>query len=142
MPSRRKHAIVAFQIRGAPMLPFNQRIKKLAKANHDFRRVLVTTPRLQVVLMALSPGEEIGMETHEDTDQVFYIVKGEGRAVVGGESHAFKRGSMVVVPAGTPHNLINDAGEGLKLFTIYVPPHHRPSGCAIQCGACTSVGSR
>jgi mannose-6-phosphate isomerase-like protein (cupin superfamily) len=108
------------------MLPFNQRIKKLAKANRDFRREVVTTPRLQVVLMALSPGEEIGMETHGDTDQLFYIVKGEGRAVVGGESHPFERGSMVVVPAGTPHNLINDAGESLKLFTVYVPPHHPP----------------
>jgi mannose-6-phosphate isomerase-like protein (cupin superfamily) len=108
------------------MLPFNQRIKKLAKANHDFRREVFTTSRLQVVLMSLQPGEEIGLETHEDTDQVFYIVKGEGYAAVGDESHAFERGSLVVVPAGTPHNLVNDSGESLKLFTLYVPPHHAP----------------
>ena len=108
------------------MVAFNQRIKKLAKLNRDFRREVFTTNRLQVVLMALEPGEDVGLETHEDTDQAFYIVKGEGRAVVGGDSHAIEKGSMVVVPAGTAHNLINDAGESMKLFTIYVPPHHPP----------------
>lgn len=108
------------------MTPFNQRIKKLARANHDFRRELVTTQRLQVVLMALKPGEDIGLETHADTDQAFYVVKGEGQAVVDGEPLRIEKGSLVVVPAGTPHNLVNDSGESMKLFTIYVPPHHPP----------------
>jgi mannose-6-phosphate isomerase-like protein (cupin superfamily) len=108
------------------MAAFNQRIKKLARMNHDFRREVVTTERLQVVLMALEAGEAIGLETHADTDQAFYIVKGEGHAVVGGESHAIEKGSLVVVPAGTPHDVINDGGESLKFFTIYVPPHHPP----------------
>lgn len=108
------------------MVAFNQPIKRLAKTNQAFRRELMTTDRLQVVLMALKPGEDIGLETHQDTDQFFYIVKGEGRAIIGGEKHAVEKGSMVVVRAGTPHNLVNDAGESLKLFTIYVPPHHPP----------------
>ena len=108
------------------MISFNQRIKKMAKLNHYFRREVFTTGRLQVVLMALQPEEEVGMETHADTDQLFYIVKGEGRAIVGGESRPIEKGSLVVVSAGTPHNLVNDAGESLKLFTIYVPPHHLP----------------
>jgi len=102
------------------------RIKKLAKANEAFRRELATTQRLQVVLMCLQPGEDIGAETHEDTDQVFVVVKGEGRAVVGEQSFAIEKGVMVIVPAGTSHNLLNDAGETLRLYTIYVPPHHAP----------------
>ena len=111
---------------GIAMSPFNLPIKRLAKTNQAFRRELMTTDRLQVVLMALQPGEEIGLETHQDTDQFFYIVKGEGRAIVDGEKHGVEKGSMIVVRAGTPHNLINDGDDSLKLFTIYVPPHHPP----------------
>jgi mannose-6-phosphate isomerase-like protein (cupin superfamily) len=79
-----------------------------------------------VVLMCLQPGEDIGEETHEDTDQVFVVVKGEGRAVVGGQTFAVEKGAMVIVPAGVPHNLVNEEGETLRLYTIYVPPHHAP----------------
>lgn len=103
-----------------------QRIKKLAKANHAFRRELTTTDRLQVVLMCLQPGEDIGEETHADTDQVFVVVKGEGHAVVDGKSEVIEKGSMVIVPAGMRHDIVNDAGESLRLYTIYVPPHHPP----------------
>lgn len=105
-------------------IDFIQRIRKLAKANDAFRRELTTTDRLQVVLMCLQPGEDIGEETHDDTDQVLVVVKGEGHAFVAGQRHAIEKGSMVVVPAGTVHNLVNDAGESLRLYTIYVPPHH------------------
>jgi mannose-6-phosphate isomerase-like protein (cupin superfamily) len=107
-------------------IDFIQRIRKLAKGNDAFRRELTTTDRLQVVLMCLQPGEDIGAEIHDDTDQVLVVVKGEGHAIVGGERHAIEKGSMVVVPAGTLHNLVNDSGESLRLYTIYVPPHHPP----------------
>ena len=103
---------------------FNQRIKKLARENTCFRREVATTTRLQVVVMCLQPGEDIGLETHAKTDQVFYVVKGQGRAVVGTDAQPIQKGSMVIAPAGTAHNLVNDSGESLRLFTLYVPPQH------------------
>jgi mannose-6-phosphate isomerase-like protein (cupin superfamily) len=106
------------------MQVFNQPIKKLAKANSAFRRELATTSRAQVVLMCLQPGEHIGEETHDDTDQLFYIVKGEGHCVVDGELQAVAKGTMLIVPAGARHDLVNDGGESMRLFTVYVPPHH------------------
>ena len=106
------------------MQVFHQPIKTLTKANSAFRRELATTSRAQVVLMCLQPGERIGEETHDDTDQMFYIVKGEGHCVVDGESQAVRKGAMLIVPAGTRHDLVNDGGESMRLFTVYVPPHH------------------
>ena len=108
------------------MAAWNQRIKKLAKQNSDFRREVATGTHAQVVLMCLQPGEEIGEETHADTDQLFYVVKGAGKIVLAGASEPIEKGSLVLVPAGMLHNLVNDADESLRLFTVYAPPHHPP----------------
>jgi len=95
-------------------------------ANNNFRKVIFTSKYGQVVLMSLLPSEEIGMEVHEVTDQFFRIDSGEGKVIIDGGEAIIGNGSAVVVPAGSQHNVINTSSEKpLKLYTIYMPPHHR-----------------
>ena len=77
--------------------------------------------------MSIPPGEDIGSEVHETVDQVLVFVKGEGRAIVGGEKHDIGAGDMFAVSAGTEHDFINTGDGDLKLFTVYSPPEH-PDG--------------
>ena len=100
---------------------------RLAQANENFRQVLFTTERSQLVLMTLRAGEEIGEEVHEGTDQVLAFVAGTGEAVIEGERQQVRAGSVVVVPAGTRHNFINAGATPLRLVTVYTPPEH-PDG--------------
>ena len=86
--------------------------------------MLFTGTRTQLVVMALLPGEEIGAEVHSAVDQLLYVVKGEGTAVLGDASEALGKGAMFCAPAGTTHNVINTGDETLKLFTVYSPPQH------------------
>ena len=96
--------------------------------NSNFREVLNTTPKSQLVVMNLKPGEEIGLEVHDNIDQFLRIEAGEGKAVLNGEEYSLEDGSAVVVPAGTDHNIINtSADKELKLYTIYSPPEHSDS---------------
>ena len=104
---------------------YNQDVSKLAKENENFRQVLFTTELSQLVLMSVAPGDDIGEETHDDTDQILSFVAGSGEAVIEGESRPIAAGSVVVVPAGPRHNFINQGGESLKLYTVYVPPNHK-----------------
>ena len=104
---------------------YNQDVSKLAKENENFRQVLFTTELSQLVLMSVAPGDDIGEETHDDTDQILSFVAGSGEAVIEGESRPIAAGSVVVVPAGARHNFINQGGEPLKLYTVYVPPNHK-----------------
>lgn len=99
-------------------------IEKEAERNEFFRRVLFSAERSQLVVMSLRPGEEIGLEVH-DGDQILCIVEGAGIAVVGGVEHKIGEDSLVFVPAGVNHNVINGKKEAMKLFTIYAPPQHR-----------------
>ena len=93
--------------------------------NENFREVLFTGPHSQLVVMALQPGEEIGMETHGDIDQFIRVETGQGKAILNGEEHDLADGSAVVIPAGTAHNIVNTSGsEALKLYSIYTPPEH------------------
>lgn len=77
--------------------------------------------------MSIPVGEEIGEETHAKNDQVFIFVDGEGEAVVGAETKKVEKYTLVVVPAGSVHNIKNTSGEPLKFLTIYAPPVH-PEG--------------
>ncbi len=96
--------------------------------NEFFREVLFTAERIQLVVMALQPGEEIGEEVHDDVDQFIRVEAGDGKAVLDGEESALGDGSIVVIPAGTRHNVINTSTtQALKLYTIYSPPEH-PDG--------------
>lgn len=99
-------------------------IEKLTEENTAFRKVLYTAHNLQLVLMALPSGQDIGMETHAKHDQFFRIEMGRGEAVIDGVRHAIKGGDGLVVPAGAEHNLTNTGDEPLRLYTIYGPPHH------------------
>jgi mannose-6-phosphate isomerase-like protein (cupin superfamily) len=96
--------------------------------NEDYRRVLYTGEYMQLVLMALQPGEEIGLETHEGHDQFIRIESGTGYAQLDEERHDLKDGSIVVIPSGAKHNVVNSsATEPLRLYTLYSPPEH-PDG--------------
>jgi mannose-6-phosphate isomerase-like protein (cupin superfamily) len=96
--------------------------------NNNFRQVLYTAPYSQLVVMTLQPGEEIGLETHDDGDQFIRVEAGQGEAVLDGEPHALSDGVAVVIPAGTEHNVINTSNaEPLRLYTVYSPPEH-PDG--------------
>ncbi len=101
-------------------------IEKDTAKNSDFRQVLYTGRYSQLVLMSLKPGEEIGMETHDDVDQFFRFEKGEGMVVIDEVKHAVKDGCAAIVPSGAKHNVINTSKTlDLKLYTIYSPPEHQ-----------------
>ncbi|MFO7777106.1 MAG: cupin domain-containing protein, partial [Nitriliruptoraceae bacterium] len=91
-----------------------------------FRRVVITGEHIQVVLMTIQPGEEIGAETHEGHDQVLFFVDGEGEAVLDGESSTVSAGDLSFVHAGVHHNFINTGSEPLRIATAYSPPEHEP----------------
>lgn len=97
---------------------------ELARENELFRQVLETGEHAQLVVMTLQAGEEIGEETHEG-DQILFFVEGEGEAVLDGQSTPVRPGDYVFVPAGTLHNFVNTGGEALRLVTTYAPPEHR-----------------
>lgn len=94
-------------------------------SNENFREVLYTDQRIQLVVMSLLPNEDIGEEVH-DLDQFIRIEQGEGKALLDGVEHVIGDGSAVVIPKGTRHNIINtSATTALKLYTIYAPPDHK-----------------
>jgi mannose-6-phosphate isomerase-like protein (cupin superfamily) len=98
-----------------------------AKANAYFRHVLATGEYTQVVVMSIPPGEDIGEEVHEDTDQALYLVEGAGRVTLDGEASDFAAGDLVLVAAGTRHNVETVGDTAMKIITTYAPPHH-PDG--------------
>jgi mannose-6-phosphate isomerase-like protein (cupin superfamily) len=103
-------------------------IEKDTLANDDYRRVVFTARHLQLVLMTLRPGEEIGKEIHVEHDQFIRIEAGTGSVVLGSEAHAIGDGSAFVIPAGVEHNVINTSRtQSLRLYTLYSPPEH-PDG--------------
>ena len=99
-------------------------IEKRTVENEDFRRVLYTGHNLQLVLMTLKPGEEIGEEVHEDRDQFFRFEKGSGVVLIDGVENSVEEDFGVIVPAGARHNVRNTGSEALRLYTIYAPPEH------------------
>jgi mannose-6-phosphate isomerase-like protein (cupin superfamily) len=106
------------------MKGFVKDIESLAIKNKEFRRVLYTAKHCQLVVMALKPKEEIGMEVHH-LDQFFRVEEGTGKAVLDGVRTSIRAGFAVLVPAGTNHNIINTGRGPLKLYTLYAPPNHR-----------------
>jgi len=108
------------------MRGFSANIEKDTLDNKDFRKVLYTGKHSQLVLMSLKPKEEIGMEVHPDNDQFFRFEKGQGKAIIDGHEYGIRDGSVIVVPAGAQHNILNVSDtEDLKLYTIYSPAHHK-----------------
>ncbi len=106
------------------MKGFVDNIEKLTEENGDFRRVLYTGHNLQLVLMAIRPGGEIGEEVHEDRDQFFRVESGEGEIWIDGACHKVKADDAMIVPQGARHNVVSTGTEPLRLYTIYGPPEH------------------
>ena len=116
---------VLAQLGELTMKGFVADIEELTEDNTDFRRVLYTGKNLQLVLMAIEPGEDIGEEVHEDRDQFFRVEKGKGEVVIDGNRSKVKSDDAVIVPAGARHNIVNTGSKPLQLYTLYAPPEHR-----------------
>ena len=110
----------------ANMKGFYSNIEKDALKNENFRKVLYTSKHLQLVLMSLKPGEDIGEETHPNIDQFFRFEGGKGKCIINGNEYLVENGDVIVIPAGSKHNIINtDAIKELKMYTIYGSPNHK-----------------
>ncbi len=108
------------------MKGFKSNIEKDTLENNNFRKVLYTGKHSQLVLMNLKAGEEIGEETHPNTDQFFRFESGSGKCIIDGTEYLVKDGDGIIVPSGSKHNVINtDKNSELKIYTIYSPPHHK-----------------
>ena len=100
-------------------------IEKLTTENTDFRRVLFTGKHLQLVVMTLGPGEEIGEEVHAGHDQFLRLEAGAGKVWINGNRSQVKDDDAIIVPAGARHNVVNTGDTPLQLYTLYAPPEHR-----------------
>jgi len=108
------------------MKGYHANIEQITKENGNFRQVLYTAKHSQLVAMSLKPGEEIGEEIHEESDQFFRFEAGQGLAVIDGHEYQVADGDVIIVPSGAKHNVNNTSlNESLKLYTLYCPPHHR-----------------
>jgi mannose-6-phosphate isomerase-like protein (cupin superfamily) len=99
-------------------------IGSMSNENENFRKVVYTDAKLQLVLMKLNPNEDIGEETHQHVEQVLAITSNSGMSVLDGVERPIKAGDIVIVPPGTKHNIVNGPGEAMKIITTYVPPNH------------------
>lgn len=106
------------------MKGFINDIESLTKENPDFRRVLYTGRHLQLVLMSIPPGGDIGEEVHPDRDQFFRIEKGRGEVWIDGRMTKIEDDFAILVPAGARHNVRNTGDKPLRLYSIYGPPEH------------------
>ena len=106
------------------MKPFIDDIEDRTEENQDYRHVAFTGKQMQLVLMALPPGEELGEEIHMDTDQFFRFEEGTGEVVIDGKTTKIEEDMAVLVPGGTRHNLRNTGHKALKFYTLYAPPQH------------------
>lgn len=108
--------------------PYVEDIEKLTENNRNFRKVLYTTPTLQLVLMSLLPKEDVGLEIHRKTTQFFRIESGNATVFLNDEKYgSLGPGDVIVVPPNTKHNIINSSTtKRLQMYTLYSPPHHPP----------------
>lgn len=117
--------LAAADVSRAEESPFRGDIAKLTEQNTDFRHVLFTGHNIQIVAMALRPGEDIGEEVHK-VDQCFFLVQGTAQTIVEGSDVTIGKNGVLCVPAGMRHNIRNNDRELLKLYTTYAPPQHPP----------------
>ncbi|MGN7399387.1 cupin domain-containing protein [Cytobacillus praedii] len=110
--------------------PFVVNINKATKQNRNYRTALWTGRHLQVTLMSLKVGEDIGLEIHPTVDQFLRIEQGQGIVQMGNRKNNlyFRRkvsdDDAIMIPAGTWHNVTNTGNVPLKLYSIYAPPNH------------------
>ena len=108
------------------MKGFHVNIEKETKENTDYRRVLYTAKDMQLVVMSIAPGDEIGNEVH-DLAQFIRVEEGEGKAILqnGETEYVLREDDAIIIPAGTWHNIVNTGDTPLKIYTIYAPPEHK-----------------
>jgi mannose-6-phosphate isomerase-like protein (cupin superfamily) len=127
--------------------PFVIDINEATKRNDTFRTALWTGSHLQITLMSIKPGEEIGLENHPNLDQFLRVEEGEGIVKMGKrkDNLDFQRevadDFAIVIPANTWHNLINTGTTPLKLYSIYAPPQH-PRGTVHETKADAEAAER
>ena len=106
------------------MKGFHANIEDLTKANDNIRQVLYTGHNLQLVVMTLQPGEEIGAEVHGDRDQFFRFEKGRGEVTIDDNVYQVEKEEAVIVPQGARHNVKCTGEKPLRFYTLYAPPEH------------------
>ncbi len=99
-------------------------LDRVVEENGNFRKVLFTGAKSQLVVMSIPPGGEIGEETHDHVEQTLYFKSGEGEAIIAGEPSPVRAGDALIVMPGTRHNVRNTGSEPLKIATVYSPPNH------------------
>jgi mannose-6-phosphate isomerase-like protein (cupin superfamily) len=104
---------------------YKTNIEKDTLDNNNFRKVLYTSKHVQLVLMTLRPGEEIGEEIHNENDQFFRIEGGHGKCIIDGHEYDISDGDAIVIPTGSKHNIVNIDKTDLRMYTLYAPPHHK-----------------
>ena len=104
--------------------PFQTNIVKATADNLDFRHVLFTGAKSQLVVMSIPPGGEVGQETHKHVEQILYFQSGTGKAILDGKTTLIGPGDVVVVTPGTQHNFINTGEVPLQITPVYSPPNH------------------
>lgn len=125
------------------MKGFFEDIEELAEQNKELRRVLYTGKHLQLVLMALKPGEETGEDVHVDHDQFFRVEKGKGELILEGDRIKIKSKDAIIVPAGAHHKVINTGEKPMRLFMIYAPPHDPDATArAVEAGAAAGPNAK
>ena len=108
-------------------------IEEATLGNTNFRTALFTGTSMQLTVMRLAPGEEIGVEMHDHRDQFIRVEHGHARVTLGperdrvAETHDLEDDWVVIIPGGTWHNVVNTGDRDLKLYSLYAPPEH-PDG--------------
>lgn len=105
-------------------MSFRTNIVQAVASNNNFRQVLFTGSKSQLVVMSIPPGGEIGEETHDHVEQTLYFHSGHGEGMLDGETFPVQTGDVVIVTPGTRHNFKNTGEEPLKIATVYAPPNH------------------
>jgi len=104
---------------------FTIQMEKDTENNKLYRKVVYTAAHMQLVLMCVKPGQEIGMETHKG-DQFIRVESGTGKAIMGGVESSLEDGDAIIIPEGVEHNVINTSdNDDLKLYAVYTPPEHK-----------------
>ena len=122
-------------------------IEKVTLDNDTFRTVVFTGEHQQLTVMRLAPGEDIGLEAHDGTDQFLRVEQGRARVELGAtkdavdETHDVEDDWAIIVRAGTWHNVINTGDSELKLYSLYAPPEH-PDGTVHQTKAEAEAAER
>ncbi len=101
-------------------------IEQLSLDNDAFRTILYTGKHMQLVVMSIPVGGEIGQEVHDENDQFIRVEQGSAKAIIDGNEYELSDDDVIIIPQGAEHNVLNTSSDTvLKLYTLYGPPHHK-----------------